>query len=98
MPIEFLPAFVSPLIEKGFLPAPSAPSNHYLHNVLRNFGRRPGDIVVKSTVTQNQVSAPRKLPIVGLAKIWKLEYQIKIVGLDGPTTIYLDRTAIIPLR
>jgi hypothetical protein len=93
-----MPASVCSLIEKRFLPAPSAPSDHCLQNVLRNFGRRPGDIVVTSTVTQNQVSARRKLPIVGLAKIWKLEYQIKIVGLDGPTTIYLDRTAIIPLR
>jgi len=89
-----LPAEAIPQSAGGWLPTPGPPTVAVLKSLLLS-GRTPGDVIVGVTLEKDSVEAPRKFPLVGMARVWNLTYEFRIVGPDGPYAVYVDRTALI---
>ncbi len=90
-----LPSGVVPRLIGGVFPPPMPPTERYISNITLAAGRKPGDIILKSCVVQEEVSAPRMFPRIGNARVWQVTYKVDVVGPDGRNTIYIDRSAVV---
>jgi len=95
------PDAVTPVVRAAVLPvdpinerwvSPPAPSAEYAR---KQVNKGVGVQVLTSRLHDEKIHPAREYPKVGVARLWTLTYEYRLLTPAGPSVLYLDRAVLV---